>query len=134
MSSKVTDSKIMSHHSNFNMYRCDRQQRRCSGVLIGGDKSIPSRAISIKYGRRMVWIYLQCSFRSVLVAVCYRPLDAPPLFTDIIQDDLSLLSKKYLILPGDLSVISAFHTLTSRTLHLYALKAAAFVSNLLISS
>ena len=90
--SDVDDSEIMPDHPHFNIYRHDRANRRGGGVLIAVDRRITSQKVLCRSALEIVWVSLSCCFGSFLIGACYRPPDASPEFSNLLRDELYMLS------------------------------------------
>lgn len=93
--SNVHNHEIFSNQSSFHIYRCDRNVRQGSGVLLAIRKSIPSRVIHVKSELEAVWVCVEIGYRTFIFAVCYRPSSYPLSFVSELHDALNFVTTRH---------------------------------------
>lgn len=73
LTSEISDAEVLADLPNFDVYRCDRRDARGGGVLIAVNQQLPCTRVNMVSELEILWLKCQCSPRTVLLGVCYRP-------------------------------------------------------------
>lgn len=104
----IANNEIASLADSYNVYRCDRTNKRGGGVLLAIKKTITSHRVNTNSDLEVVWAICLSYSAKVLIGICYRPPDSSHCFTTELRSSIEkatqLCSTKFTYLLGDFNL------------------------------
>lgn len=92
LNASILDSELLPLFNDFDIFRCDRKNKRGGGVLIAAHHSLQCCAVDIPCSLEAIFIRCKAAVPPVTIGVCYRPPDSDPAFVGELHDALQLLT------------------------------------------
>lgn len=105
LNNTIPDNVVLVCDSVFNLFRCDRGDRRGGGVLLAIKKEITAVLIDVTSCIESVWVRLKCGPTDAIIGVIYRPPNMSTSFSSELCLVLSELTVRFpsssLLILGD---------------------------------
>lgn len=95
----VTNEELFPDKDNYNIYRCDRIDRRGGGVLIAVKKTVSSFPLDTNPSIEITWTACVTTYAKILIRSCYCPPDAHSSFPKDLRDNIERATQLY---PADI--------------------------------
>lgn len=131
LSAKIPNSELFSCHKHYTVYRADRPNRTGGGVLIALSNSLVASPVHINSSLELLWLTAECSYKQMILGVCYRPPSLGRTLVSDLHDSLDLIVTRYpktpVFLLGDFNYPGILWSDTYPRLHAFSSDAATFL-------
>lgn len=86
LSSTTNNHELFTCEKAYTVYRADRGQRVGGGVLIAVSADFNSSVIDVQTDLEVLWINIDCTYKKLILGVCYRSPSSSKAFVDELHD------------------------------------------------